>query len=126
MKSTFCIALLYLCLSLLITSCASDNDPEPACVQAEVVGPECGGEWYLLRVPDREQTVAGILPGGCYVAGTLVAVNNLPAGYRQPGLKIRVALEEIKEGGPRCQPVYTVYYKPASIKRICSSGDRQV
>ncbi|MFD2246250.1 hypothetical protein [Pontibacter ruber] len=123
MKNTFCIALLYLCLSLLIASCCRDNDPEPACVQAEVVGPDCGGSWYLLSIPNTEEIRAGILPGGCYATDTYVTVNNLPEAYRKPGLKINVALEENNGQGPVCTAVYMMY-PAASIKRICSSGDR--
>jgi hypothetical protein len=123
MKSTFCIALLYLCLSVLITSC-SKNDPEPACVQADVIGPDaCGSGWYVLRLNATENKNQGILPGGCYDTATYVTVNNLPEEYRQAGLKINVSLEEKENDGPLCLAVYMMY-PAASIKRICSSSDR--
>lgn len=120
MRNTLQLLFLYVGLALFTVSCQQDT-PEPVCIEAEVVGPdECGGGWYVLRVPDTEEHTNGILPGGCYVNERYVTVNNLPEGYRQAGLKINVALEELKNDGPFCLAIYMMY-PAASIKRICNA-----
>lgn len=117
MKSILRVGLFYFCLALLVAGC-SESDPEPACIQAEVIGPDnCGSDWYLLKLENdisgKSNSYVGQLQSG------YVTTNNLPDEYKQPGLKINVALDLLEEGGSICLAVYMVY--PAvSVKRVCA------
>lgn len=120
MRNVLLVALLYLALSVLVISC-SEAEPEPSCVAAEVVGADCDSGWYILKLEEKQN--AGILPGGCYAGqlqGGYVTTDNLPQAYRQPGLKLKLALEINGEYSPRCVTV-AVMYQAVKVKNVCES-----
>jgi len=118
MKSILYIGFLYLCLSVLLVSC-SDSDPEPSCIQAEVIGPDCESGWYILKLEneatDRRRSYVGQLQSG------YVTTDNLPVKYRKTGTKIGAEMEIIGAYGPRCVTV-TVMYTAVNIKQVCESN----
>lgn len=120
MKSIFYITLLYLCLSVLVVSCA-EKAPEPACLQAEVIGPDhCQTGWYVLQVlEENDQAVhAGSFVG--QLQSGYVTTDNLPEAYQQPGQRLAVSLELNGKYSPLCTAVHMMY--PAvRIRRVCSS-----
>lgn len=117
MKSFLYIGLLYICLSLLVISC-TDSAPEPACIQAEVVGADCEAGWYILKLENetanQSKNYVGQLQSG------FVTTNNLPDAYKEPGRRIGVAVEIIGEYSPRCVTV-TVMYPAVRVKRVCNN-----
>ncbi len=125
MKRNLYLSLLCLCLSVVMFSC-SENDPEPLCLQVEVVGADCENGWYILHVLDenfeaqKTKDYKGPLQAG------YVTTNNLPQEYRQPGQRLSLALDTNGENSPRCVAV-TVMYPAVTVKRVCSAdktGDR--
>ena len=119
MKSILYIALFYLCLSLLVVSC-SEKAPEPACLQAEVVGPDCQNGWYILHLLEEndEATHTGDFVGR--IQSGYVTTDNLPEAYRQKGQRLEVSLELNGEYSPRCTAEHMLY--PAvRIMRVCGS-----
>ncbi|WP_242920854.1 hypothetical protein [Pontibacter liquoris] len=120
MKSILYLALFYLCLLLLVVSC-TEKEPEPACLQAEVVGADCQNGWYVLRLLEENSTESH---KGDYVGqiqSGYVTTDNLPEAYRQTGKRLNVALELNGEYSPRCVAVHMMY--PAvRITRVCSSA----
>jgi len=120
MKSTLCIALLYLLLSLLVVSCA-EEEAVPSCVQVEVVGPDCGTGWYVLRILEtedrgrqRSNEYVGQLQSG------FVTTDNLPQELRVPGRVLNLALERNGEYGPLCAAVHMMY-PPVKVRQVCDS-----
>lgn len=119
MKNILYVMLLYLALSVLVISC-SEADPEPACIRAEVVGQDCDNGWYILKLD--ESSSAGASGGGFagQLQGGFVTTDNLPQAYRQPGLKLKVALEINNVNSPRCLAT-AVMYTPVKVKYVCES-----
>lgn len=109
----------FLGLILLLGSCQEDA-PAPACLQVEVMGADCNANWYILKI---ENTPAAATQTNNYL-GQLqrgyVTTDNLPEEYRQPGLKLNVALELNGEYGPRCVTV-AVMYPAVKVTRVCST-----
>jgi len=118
MKNIIHVCFLFICLSV-IAGCA-ESDPEPSCIQAEVIGPDCGGNgWYLLKlendVSGKSNSYIGQLQSG------FVTTNNLPDEYKQPGRKINVSVDLLEDDGPFCVAVY-VMYPAVSVKKVCSAA----
>lgn len=123
MKSTLCIALFYLLLSLLVVSCADEEEAVPTCVQVEVIGTDCENGWYVLRIqeddkPQRSNAYVGQLQSG------FVTTDNLPLDLRTPGLLVELSLERNSAYGPRCTAVHMLY-PPVKVKQVCAgkTGD---
>lgn len=98
------------------------NEPEPACITAEVVGPDpCESGWFILKVleDDMPNRNAGGNFKGQLESG-LVTTDNLPAAYQQEGKIVSLGLELNGEDGPVCVAIHTMY--PAvKVKRICKN-----
>ncbi|MBC5992875.1 hypothetical protein [Pontibacter cellulosilyticus] len=121
MKNVLSAVLLYLGLSVLVISC-SEAEPEPNCIAAEVIEADCGSGWYILKLEEKQSS--DILPGGSYVGqlqGGYVTTDNLPQAYRQPGLKLRLALEINGEYSPLCVTV-AIMYQAVKVKNVCVSS----
>ncbi|MCX2738441.1 hypothetical protein [Pontibacter anaerobius] len=118
MKSLVYIILLYLCLALLAAGC-SKSAPVPACTAAEVVAQDCQPGWYVLKLEDDSEEMAG--KTGSYVGqlhGGFVTTNNLPDEYRQVGTTVRLRLQLNGSDGPRCTANYMMY--PAvKVMAVC-------
>lgn len=123
MKSFLCIVLFYLCLSLLVVSCSERDDPAPACIQAEVVGPDnCQSGAYVLKLQDdtditdrQSNSYIGQLHGG-YVTTT-----SLPEAYRQVGRRLSLSLEVDDEPTQIC-PAVNILYPPVRVVRVCAAS----
>lgn len=123
MRGFLYIVLFYLCLSLLVVSCAERNDPAPACLQAEVIGPDnCQSGWYVLKLLDN--AVATASQSNSYI-GQLhegyVTTHNLPGEYRQPGRRLRLLLEVDDEPTQVCEAVHVIY-PTVRVVRVCGDG----
>ena len=123
MRSFLYIVLFYLCLSLLVVSCSESNDPEPACMQAEVVGPDnCQEGWYVLKLQDNVTAAAS--QSNSYIGqlhGGYVTTHNLPEEYRQPGHRLSLSLEVDDEPTQVCEAVYVIY-PTVRVVRVCGDG----
>lgn len=117
MKSTCLIALLYLCLSLLMSSCSDDTVPQPTCLQVEVVGPDCENGWYVLRVMDTDKPTSSSYKG--QIQSGFVTSDNLPEEFRQTGQLLEVALELNGEYSPRCL-AFVMVYPAVRVKHVCA------
>ncbi|WP_347157187.1 hypothetical protein [Pontibacter chitinilyticus] len=120
MKSILYIALFYLCLSVLVVSC-TEKEPEPACLQAEVVGPDCQNGWYILKLAneDSQTNHTGDFVG--QIQAGYVTTDNLPEAYRHEGQRLTLALELNGSYSPICTAVHMMY--PAvRIKRVCAAA----
>lgn len=109
MKTFGYITILYLCLALLASGCAK-TAPVPACAVAEVVAQDCQPGWYILKLEDDSEEVAG--KTGSFVGqlhGGFVTTGNLPEQYRQAGTKISLRLQLNGSEGPRCTANYMMY-----------------
>ena len=127
MRSFLYIVLFYLCLSLLVVSCSESNDPEPACMQAVVVGPDnCQEGWYVLKLQDNATAAAS--QSNSYI-GQLhegyVTTHNLPEEYRQPGRRLRLSLEVDDEPTQVCEAVHVIY-PTVRVVRVCGDGGGDV
>lgn len=120
MRSTLFIALLYLCLSLLMSSCSDDSTPQPTCLQVEVVGADCESGWYVLQIIEKDTPTTSSYKG--QLQSGFVTTDNLPEAYRQPGQQLEVALEVNGEYGPRCL-AFMMIYPSVRVKHVCAAGD---
>ncbi|WP_439881281.1 hypothetical protein ACSX1A_19335 [Pontibacter sp. MBLB2868] len=120
MKSFLYTTLLYLFLAVLLTRC-TEVAPEPVCISAEVVGPDCDSGWYILKLAESTEA-SGKLSNGYtgQLQGGYVTTNNLPEELRQPGTAVGLALEIYGESAPRCVSV-AVMYPAVQVKRVCGS-----
>lgn len=123
MRSFLYIVLFYICLSLLVVSCSESNDPEPACMQAEVVGRDnCQEGWYVLKLHDNATAAAN--QSNSYIGqlhGGYVTTHNLPEEYRQPGRRLRLSLEVDDEPTQVCEAVHVIY-PTVRVVRVCRDG----
>ncbi|PKV66783.1 hypothetical protein [Pontibacter ramchanderi] len=122
MKSVLSLVVLYLLLALLLVSCADQEVAVPACLQVEVVGPDCAEGWYVLQIVDadgsgeqRSNQYIGQLQSG------FVTTDNLPEDLRHSGKVAYLALERNSEYGPRCMAIYMMF-PPVRVKQVCSGG----
>lgn len=115
MKSILFICFLYICLSFLVIGC-TDADPKPTCIQAEVVGPDCKAGWYILKLEQEAFNKTGEYIG--QLQSGYVTTDNLPDAYKEPGLRIGVAVELNGEYSPTCLTL-TVIYPAVRVKRVC-------
>ncbi|MBD1397979.1 hypothetical protein H9Q13_12450 [Pontibacter sp. JH31] len=121
MKSTLCIAILCLLLSLLAVSC-TEEEAVPSCVQVEVIGPDCAGGWVVLKVlgdetapGQRSKEYVGQLQSG------FVTTDNLPLELRKAGLLLHLSLERNGDYGPFCAAIYMMY-PPVRVKQVCPAN----
>ncbi|WP_076669198.1 hypothetical protein [Pontibacter indicus] len=119
MKSVLSMLMLYLLLALLLVSCAEQEEAVPACLQVEVVGPDCQTGWYVLQILDangtgeqRSNQYIGQLQSG------FVTTDNLPEELRQSGKIVSLSLERNTEYGPRCTAISTMF-PPVRVKMVC-------
>lgn len=123
MRSFLCIVLGYLFLSLLVVSCSESNDPAPACLQAEVVGPDsCQQGWYVLKLQDDAEVTGN--QSNSYIGqlhGGYVTTNTLPEEYRQAGRRLSVSLEVDDEPTQICTAV-NIIYPTVRVVRVCAAG----
>lgn len=128
MKSFLCIVILYLCLSMLVVSCSdAGNEPEPTCMEAEVIGPDnCQNGGYILKL-EENASLAGS-KSNHYVGqlhGGYVTARNLPEAYQQAGSKLKITLELDEEPTQVCPAIYVIY--PAvRVVRVCVQTDGPV
>ncbi|GAA4433805.1 hypothetical protein GCM10023188_23860 [Pontibacter saemangeumensis] len=124
MRSFLYIVLVYLCLSLLVVSCSESNDPAPACMQAEVVGPDaCQPGWYVLKLQDDAKVTGN--QSNSYIGqlhGGYVTTSTLPGEYRQAGRRLSVSLEVDDEPTQICTAV-NVIYPTVRVVRVCAADD---
>jgi hypothetical protein len=121
MRSTLCIAILCLLLSLLAVSC-TEEEAVPSCVQVEVMGPDCESGWFVLKVIENEtapgqrsKEYVGQLQSG------FVTTDNLPLELRKAGLLLDLSLERNSDYGPLCTAMYMMY-PPVKVKQVCDSN----
>ncbi|WP_242926637.1 hypothetical protein [Pontibacter vulgaris] len=119
MKRSFYLNLLCFCLSVVMFGC-SENDPEPLCLQVEVVGADCENGWYLLHVLDENFIVQNTQDYTGPLQAGYVTTDNLPLEYQQAGRRLNVAMDTNGERSPRCVAV-TVMYPAVTIKRVCDA-----
>ena len=123
MKTLGCITILDLCLALLASGCAK-TAPVPACTTAEVVAQDCQPGWFILKLEDDSEEIAG--KSGAYVGqlhGGFVTTGNLPEAYRQAGAKVSLRLVLDGSNGPRCTANYMMY--PAvKVVEVCAEPER--
>ncbi|WP_276497709.1 hypothetical protein [Pontibacter litorisediminis] len=125
MKTLCYIILLYLCLALLVSGCA-ETAPVPACTMAEVVAQDCDPGWYILKLQDNSEEVAG--KTGTYVGqlhGGYVSTGTLPEQYRQPGRKVSLRLELDGADGPRCT-ANAMMYPTVKVLSVCGEPDASI
>ncbi len=118
-KSPLWIVLVYLCLSLLAMGCSERDDPAPACITAEVIGPDtCQPGWYMLKLQESDSHRSNGYIGQLHSGN--VTASNLPEAYRQPGLVLRLTLEVDGRPTQVCDEAHIVY--PAvRIVRVCAA-----
>lgn len=125
MKSLSYLTLLYLCLALLASGCAK-TAPMPTCTTAEVVAQDCQPGWYILKLEDDSEEVAG--KTGAYVGqlhGGYVTTNNLPDKYKQVGIKVSLRLQLNGSDGPRCTANFMMY--PAvKVMSVCGGAEAEL
>lgn len=123
MKNARYTFFLYVLFLLLVVSCTDQEEAVPACVQVEVLGPDCASGWYLLQILDNED--AGEQRSRQYIGqlqSGIVTTKDLPAELQKPGVNLALSLELNNAEGPRCVSVYMIY-PPVHVKQVCSSGD---
>ncbi|GGG16447.1 hypothetical protein [Pontibacter amylolyticus] len=120
MKSVLSLVVLYLLLALLLVSCADQEEAVPACLQVEVVGPDCAAGWYVLHILDGDGT--GEQRSNQYIGqlqSGFVTTDNLPEALRHSGKTAFLSLERNTEYGPICTAVYMMF-PPVRVKQVCS------
>jgi hypothetical protein len=120
MKSVLSLVVLYLLLAVLLVSCADQEEAVPACLQVEVVGPDCAAGWYVLQIMDADGT--GEQRSNQYI-GQLQSgfgtTDNLPEDLRHSGTIASLSLERNSEYGPLCTAIY-MKFPPVRVKQVCS------
>ncbi|MCJ8166994.1 hypothetical protein MKJ04_19285 [Pontibacter sp. E15-1] len=123
MKTFLSAVLVSLCLLVLAAGCSERNDPAPACLQAEVIGPDsCQPGWHILKLQDdatltssQSNSYIGQLHGG------YVTASNLPQAYQQPGSRLNLTLEVDDSPTQVCVAVH-ILYPPVRVKRVCQAA----
>lgn len=122
MKTLGYITLLYLCLALLASGCG-ETAPVPSCTVVEVVAQDCSPGWYILKLEDDSEEVAG--KSGSYVGqlhGGYVTTNNLPEKYRRAGQKLSLRLELNGSDGPLCT-ANVMMYPAVVVVDVCGEPE---
>ncbi|QCR23627.1 hypothetical protein [Pontibacter sp. SGAir0037] len=111
------VKFLFTACCLLLLGC-SEITPEPACVQAQVIGLDCQNGWYVLHLTGNDSRTATRAYIGQLQEG-FVTTDNLPEAYREPGLTLTVALELNTDYSPVCTAV-NMMYPTVRVKKVCS------
>ncbi|MHA6246548.1 hypothetical protein ACXYMU_01320 [Pontibacter sp. CAU 1760] len=110
------------CLAWLCTGCAKSDDPAPACIAVEVVGPyDCPTGAYVLKLLAGAPATADASNGylGQLREGYVVT-QNLPEAYQHAGLRVNLALE-VDDAPTQVCPAIHVIYPAVRVARLCSA-----